>query len=77
MKLENRITAIYEVGDIVESVQGIGTIIQTHEIVVNNSFVSQSIYIQHEKGDKNNPCNNPVCKTANDIILIRSKNETD
>lgn len=77
MKFENRMTAIYEVGDIVESTQGIGRVVQTHEIVVNDSFVSQSIYIQHEKGDKNNPCNNPVCKTANDVVLIRNKNETD
>lgn len=77
MKLENRITAIYEVGDIVESVQGIGIIIQVKEIVLNSSFVSQHIYIQHEKGNKNNPCNKPVCKTANDVILIRNKNETD
>lgn len=76
MKLENRLTAIYEVGDIVESVQGVGEIIKVCEVVVNKSFVCQHLYIQHEKGDKNNPCNNPICKTANDVVLIRNKNET-
>lgn len=77
MKLENRLTAIYEVGDIVESVQGVGEIVRVYEIVVNKSFVCQHLYIQHEKPDINNPYNYPICKTANDIILVRNKNETD
>jgi len=77
MKLENRLTAIYEVGDVVESSQGIGEVVKIYEVVVNNSFVCQHLYIKHEKGDKNNPCNNIICKTANDVILIRNKNETN